>query len=132
MNSFENEYVKFWFEDGILFSEFKYEIVLTLKHSEELIKIRHELSKGKNQYWVYSSKNIKEMTKETKEYANLYGQDFLDAAAILVHSPYEKFLMKIFFQVKKPKVKVKVFTEKEEAVKWITTIRNTALELGKN
>jgi hypothetical protein len=90
------------------------------------------LSKGKNQYWVYSSNNIKEMTKESKEYANLYGQDFLDAAAILVHSPYEKFLMKIFFQVKKPKVKVKVFTEKEEAVKWITTIRNAALELGKN
>ena len=42
------------------------------------------------------------------------------------------FLMKIFFQVKKPKVKVKVFTEKEEAVKWITTIRNAELELGKN
>jgi hypothetical protein len=105
--------------DGILYSEFKKEVVLDVVMCKQSINLRHEISAGEHQYWLYDFKNIKSMPSEGKEYANLYGQDFLHASAALVHNHLQKYIVNIFIAIKKPKVPFRAFTDRQEAIDWL-------------
>ena len=42
MEVVENDYVKFWFENGLLFNELKYPVHITAEVMAELIVMRHD------------------------------------------------------------------------------------------
>ena len=120
IREFEDDLHKIWLEsDGILYSEFKKEVILNVAISQYMINSRHKISAGEKQYWLYDFKNIKSMPSEGKEYADRYGQDFLYAAAALVHNHLQKYIVNIFIAIKKPKVPFRAFTNKQEAKDWL-------------
>ena len=123
MREASNQFTKYWMEDGIMHSVFLIDFDLTLEKCISLIQFRHEFSQGEKQYWLYDFNGLISMTKEAKDYAAIYGQDYLYAAAIIVHSHLQKFLINTFIIVKKPKVTTRVFTDKTKAKDWLIELK---------
>ena len=123
MREASNDFVKFWMEDGIMYSRFLKEVQLDLECIQEFIQFRHEFSQGEKQYWLHDLNGLKIMTKDAKEYGDKYGQEFLHAGAIIVHTHLQKFLLNTFIIVKKPNVKTSIFTNKESAKKWLLELK---------
>lgn len=116
----EDDIQKYWFdENGILNSYIKKEILLDLSTCQKLIEMRHKISAGEKQYWLYDFKNIKGMPAEGKEFADKYGQDYLHASAALVHNHLQKYIVNIFIAIKKPKIPFRAFTDRTEATNWL-------------
>jgi hypothetical protein len=128
MKEATNKYMKFWFEDDILYSIFIQDIDLNLENCIECIHLRHEISEGKKQYWLYDLNRIRSLDRNAKEYLSRHGQDYLYASAILVNSHFQKFLISTFLKVKKPKIPTHIFTSKQKAIDWLLTIKNSKNE----
>lgn len=128
-NSVKNEYIKFWFENGILISRFQEGIELDLVKIKELIRIREEISGGEMQYWLYDITNLKSVSKEVRDYADRYGQDYLNGVAVLVNSHITKFMFNTYLKLNKPKVLFQVFANKEKAVEWLLEIKTENTKL---
>lgn len=120
----ENEFIRFWKSEGILYSEYKRPVKLDLNSGVEIIKLRHEISAGEKQYWCYDFKNIISMPSDTKEHAAKYGQEFLHATAVIVYNHLQKFIVNIFISLKKPTIPFMAFTDKEKAITWLRQQKN--------
>jgi hypothetical protein len=65
--------------------------------------------------------NLKDFTTESKNYFAIYGQEYIHTAAVLVHSRFQKFSINLWIKIKKPKVTMRIFTLREEALDWLKT-----------
>jgi hypothetical protein len=119
----ENEFVKFWIEDGILFNEFLKPTVLNVENAKEIIRLRHEISSNNKYYWCTSFNNVTSMPKEGRDYTDKYGQDFLYASAAIVKNSIEAFIVNFFIKLKKPHVPFRAFTSKDEAIAWLKELK---------
>jgi hypothetical protein len=124
MTELENESIKYWVENGILFSEFKQETLMSLEKTIELIELRHQISNGENQYWCADFAKLKAYTKEGRDYADIHGQDFLYATAAIVNSHITMYLVNIFIKIKNPKIPFRAFKNKADAVEWLNELKN--------
>lgn len=117
-----NGMVKFWIEDGILFNKvIKKGILLDIPMCKEIVELRHKISDGKPQYFLYDMENLNDFTTESKNYFAIYGQNYIQSAAVLVYSSFQKFSINLWIKIKKPKVPMRVFTSKEQALHWLKT-----------
>lgn len=123
MRETSNHFTKFWMEDGIMHSNFLYDVHLELDLCIALINFRQEFSEGEKQYWLYDLDKLQTMTKDAKDYAAKYGDNYLHAAAIIVHSHLQKFIINTFITVKKPNVKTRIFTDKVKAKNWLLELK---------
>lgn len=123
MEVLENEFVKFWFRDSILMSEYTKPTDLTIENAKDLIRLRHEISCNKKQYWCYDFKNVVSYSKEVRDYADKHGQEYLYACGAVVHSHITKFILNTFMKLKNPKIPLKAFTSKEDAVSWLKQLK---------
>ena len=123
MKEIENDFMKFWIEDGILFSKYKKDRVLDLKTVVELIEMREKISVEENQYWLYDLTRVKNNTNEARYYVGEHGHNLLNACAIIVDSSVTKFMFKSYEKFKSPDFPFAAFTDKDEAVKWLSEIK---------
>jgi len=123
MKEASNNFTKFWMEDGIMHSTFLHDTHLELDLCIALINFRHTFSEGEKQYWLYDLDKLQTMTKEAKDYAAKYGDNYLHAAAIIVHSHLQKFIINTYIIVKKPNVKTRIFTDKVKAKNWLLELK---------
>ncbi|MBW4361621.1 DUF7793 family protein [Flavobacterium taihuense] len=122
-NPIENNLIKFWFENDILISKFQKETVLSLDNLKQVIEMREKISGGEKQYWLYDITNLKNLTKEVRDYAERYGQDYLYCIAVLVNSHITKFIFNSYLKLNKPDFPFLFFTKKEKAVEWLMEIK---------
>ncbi len=123
MAQLENEFIRFWVADGILYSKFKHEVNFDLEIIKKLIETRHAISNNVNQYWCYDVKEANDFSKECRDYVDIHGQDFLFACALVINSHIQKFLFNAFLKLKKSKIPFQAFTNKEKAVEWLMEIK---------
>lgn len=123
-NTAENNNVKFWFDDEILFSSYKGKVDMTEDIALKTIELRHSISKNEYQYWCMDISNIRSVTREANTCIDEKGQDLVQACAAVVNSFLTKFLVDVFVRTKKPKVPFKIFTSAEKAVIWLKELKN--------
>jgi hypothetical protein len=123
MRTVENDFVKFWIEDGIMYSQFKKLTEGDKQKLKDLIDLRHEISAGEKQYWCYDFNGLKSYDKDARDYADAHGQDYLFACAVVLNSHITKFILNTFMVLKNPLVPLKGFTRKNEAVKWLKELK---------
>lgn len=128
MKTIENKDIRFWIEDGILFSEYKKPHEMTLENSKEIYEMRSQISEGKDQYFCYDICNLKSMSKEARDYGEKFGQENLAASAIIVNSQITLFLYNTFLKIKKVKIPVKAFKDKSQGIKWLKNLKNNNLQ----
>lgn len=131
MDKVENEYVEFWFENGLLRNNLKKPIHVTEEIMVELIEMRKKISNGTNQYWLQDISNLKSIDKKSRDIAEKEGQELLYASASLVNSHITKFMFNTFLKLKKTEIPFRAFTKEEDAVKWLLSVKE-ANELNLN
>lgn len=120
----ENENIKFWIENGILFSEYKHPFTMNLENSKEIYALREQISKGIPQYFCYDIGNLKSMTKEARSYGEKYGQNLLVASAVIVNSHLTKLIYNMFLKLYNVKIPTKAFSNRDEGVQWLYKMKN--------
>lgn len=123
MKIVENDFMKFWIEDGILYSRFKKPTIVDLEKIKALIELRTKISNGEKQYWCYDFSGIKAYNKEARDYADVNGQDDLYACAVIFDSHIAKFTLNIYMKLKVPLIPLKGFTKKSEAINWFKELK---------
>jgi hypothetical protein len=123
MKEVETDFVKFWFENDILFSKFQKDTELNLDSIKQAIEMREKISGEQKQYWLYDITNLKTVTKEARDYAAKYGEDFICANAVLVNSYITKFMFNSYLKLNKPDFPFLFFTKKEKAIEWLMEIK---------
>jgi hypothetical protein len=119
----ENDFIKFWIEDGILYSQFKEPTIVNIEKIKALIALRTEISDGESQYWCYDFKDIEAYDKEARDYAEIYGQEYLYACAAVFNSHIAKFTLNVFMILKTPLIPLKGFIQKRDAVNWLNELK---------
>lgn len=123
MVELENDFIRFWIVDGILYSKFTHKVNFELEKIKKLIETRHLISNNEKQYWCYDVKDANGFSKECRDYADTHGQDFLFACALVINSHLHKFLFNAFLKLKKSKIPFQTFTDTEKAVEWLLEIK---------
>ncbi len=129
MKEVENDFIKFWIEDDILHSQFKKRTEGTVENIKAIIDLRHQISDNKRQYWCYDFNGIQSYDKEARDYADKNGQEDLYACAAVFNSHITKFILNTFMMLKNPKVPLKGFTKKEDAIKWLSELKGKNQQL---
>lgn len=119
----ENESVKLWIQNGILYSCYKEATYMTLEKTIEAIELRHKISNNEYQYWCMDVCNLRYFSKEAMEYIDLHGQELLYACAAIVNSFLTKFMFEVYIRFNKTKVPMKSFTSEEKAVIWLNKMK---------
>jgi len=123
MDRMENEYIVYWREDDILFSSFKSPMVMTVDIIKTAIEMRHNLSDNSKQYWCSDISLLKEYKKDARDYAEIHGQEFLHATAVIVNSHITRFILNTFMKLKRAEIPLQAFKSKEEAVSWLNELK---------
>ena len=124
MSEVENDYVKFWLHDGLLFSKHKKTTSMGLKEVKETIELRHQISNNRSQYWCMDINHLIFASNEAHDYIDKNGQDLVQACAVVVNSFLAKFIVDVFMNVKKPRVPMKIFSSEERGVKWLKEMQD--------
>ena len=104
-------------------SSFKPGTELDLEMIKHTIEMREKISAGKNQYWLYDIRNLKAVTKEARNYAIQYGEDFISASAVLVNSYITKFIFTTYLKINKPNFPFLCYTKREKAIDWLLEMK---------
>jgi hypothetical protein len=123
MKEVENDFIKFWIEDNILYSQFKKPTDGTIENIKAIIDLRNEISDDKKQYWCYDFNGIKSYDKDARDYAEKNGQEHLYACAAILNSHIAKFILNAFMILKKPTVPLRGFTKKNDAINWLNELK---------
>ena len=115
----ENEFIKFWLQDGILYSVFKKPTRVDFKMTKEIIDLRHKISDNEKQYWCFDITNFNFLSAEAMNYAEAYGQEYLHATAVIIRSHVAQFIFNTFSRFKKVMIPFQAFKDKNEAVEWL-------------
>ena len=119
--SFENKFVSFWIEDGVMMEVFKPDVkVLTLQIAEKVVEDRLKLSNGITMPLFVDLCNIKSIDGPTRKFfATPYSIQLVSVSAFLMHNYVSYYGGKLFLMFEKPLVKTELFRTKSEALAWL-------------
>jgi len=119
---FENEHIKIEIIDGIMHGTYKKGFQITLKDAQNIVRERTKLLEGKDLPAIIYDGGVISMEKAARDYLSSdEGIQGLKSVAIIENSFFSKMLINFFLKLTNPKIKVKAFNEKEEALKWLRT-----------
>jgi hypothetical protein len=122
---FENEYTKMWVQDGILFTTYPDNLIITLEIAKECIGQRLEFQRGEIYPMFCDIRPLKDTLPEARAYMSKGdGIKGLSAGAFIIKSQIEKFLFNALFRINKPPIPGKMFTDPEVALKWLQQFKH--------
>jgi hypothetical protein len=113
-------YIDFEIENGVLIGTYKPNVLITLKYAKEIVAARIAFMDGGQMPILILNQGIIKMDKDARDYlASAEGIEGLKCAAILLDSNFISITVNFFLKVTKPKLLVKTFTNKQEALNWL-------------
>lgn len=122
--SVENQYIKMWIENGILYGVYK-DVVIDMDAARAVLKDRLELIRGKSYPCFVDGRRVKYWTRESREFqAGELNNEGIKAAALLIDSHALKIVVNFYLFLNKPNVPQNLFTNWDEAYKWIEKFKD--------
>jgi hypothetical protein len=110
----------FWIEDDILYASFKKDTsIISLETAKEIVKKRLKIQEGRPYLGIVFIHDSTVMSAEARKYLANEGYAGVIKAAIVISSPLKAALANIFIMVDRPLKPTKLFTNKEDAIKWL-------------
>ena len=114
-----NDCSTFWFEGGILLSEYIVANV-DLNVARKGVELRHSIVQGRSYPLFVDISKVKSINKEAREYLSQpEASMYIKAAALLASSYLSKIAGTFFLSFNRPPIPTKLFTDKVEALKWL-------------
>jgi len=119
----ENELIKYEVEDAIIIATIKVS-TLDIDLVKDFVDLRLKVTEKKDYPILINMKNTKKISKEARDFlASEKGAERVIAAALIIDSMLTATLANFFLKVNKPVVATRLFTNEEEAVKWLKTAK---------
>lgn len=120
----DTPYVHFELQNDLMIGIYKKDLKINLDRAKEIVKVRQELADYKPVIGLIYNQGVVKMDKKAREYlASPEGVKGIIAAAIVVGSPFTSFMANFFVAVNKPKMPVRIFSNSEDALKWLQKFR---------
>lgn len=115
---FENNFVKLWIEDEILWGEYK-EVIIGLEEAKKIVRDRIIFQQGKLYPAIADIRKIKYIHSEANKYLSKEGNALLLCGAIIVGSHVSEILGNVYLSINKPLLPTKLFRSTEKAKEWV-------------
>lgn len=115
-----NAYLEMWIEDGIIYNSFKPNLVIDLEIAKKMVEERLKVSDGIGRPMFTDINNLISIDLDAREYlASKDSIKYISAGAIFCTNPIAKFLGRLFLFINRPQITTKIFSNKDEAIKWL-------------
>jgi hypothetical protein len=106
--------------DDIITLELKEgESIQTLESMKKDFEIFKKWTKNKKLGFLVDSRSMKKFDTEQRVYAQKNSPLFSNKYAIIISSGTSSFIANMFIYLTKPEIPTKIFTTKEDAIKWL-------------
>jgi len=122
MNIIKNDFVKLTIEHDILIGEFNC-LKLDLEKAKEILRLRLELTGEKSYKTCADSTQVKEFTKEARDYMSK-GDAYknISAFAAVTGNSVTKMVINFYLGIKPHPIPTKFFTNRKDAIVWLKTL----------
>lgn len=124
---FENEHIKTFITDGVVYMEYKKAEILTLEVIKEAVKERLRIAENITMPIFVDFRKPKGATKEARIYLSNEGIEGLSAAALLIDNAIGMFAYNFYVRFDKPPRPIKAFIQKEKALLWLNQFKTPRL-----
>lgn len=124
-NHIENEYATFWIEKDILYFIYKNGISIDQTIATKVVQDRLLLQQGKSFLIFCDMRGVKSINKSARNYLAIEGSTLIETVALLVNNPLTNTISGFYIKTSNPAISTKVFTEKEEALKYLNNYSST-------
>ena len=116
----ENIEVMIELEDGIVIANWK-STYIDLNVAQRAVKYRLECTNNVSYPLLSNIRSIKNGTKAARDFlSSKESCEGITAAAVLIDSPIGSMIGNFFIKINKPFVETKIFTDEQEAKKWLS------------
>lgn len=119
----ETEFVMMFIQDGIFHCHFKEIATMDLSVAQTSVKDRLQFFERKSYPSLFDITQVKQTTKEARDFLANEGNELVSASAIVVSSPMLRMIANFYIVVNKPKNPSQLFTDRESAVKWLSRFK---------
>jgi hypothetical protein len=120
MEKLEKEWASFEVVDNILIGTY-FAREVNLEVAQKVTVDRHNYTKDRKYPVLVDYRLVSSTTKQARDYFNSeYASQNLTAMAVLIDSPVGKIIAAFFLKIIKPTYRIKVFTDKPKALKWLS------------
>lgn len=109
-----------WISNGIIFSEYKPDLVINLRVAKDIINDRKTISESIMRPFFIDITDLLSIDTPARNYmASSEACEFLSAGAVYTNNKLLAFLGNAWILLDKPLIPSKVFTNKEAGLKWL-------------
>ncbi|QMU28303.1 DUF7793 family protein [Adhaeribacter radiodurans] len=120
----ETKYVLMYIQDGIFQCFFKAMDVMDINVAKVTVENRLEFFAKESYPCLFDITQVKETTKEARDFMANEGNDLVLASAMVVNSPMLKMMANFYIMVNKPKNPTRLFTDRESALEWLKQFKS--------
>lgn len=119
-NILDTPYVYMELKDGVIIGHYKSNQIITLEKAKEIVAARYEYFEKKSYPVLIFDTGVKSMEKEARDFfATREGNLGITAGAIVVKSSFTMMMVNFLFQVSRPVIPCKIFTDEQKAMEWL-------------
>lgn len=120
IHKIEESFGTMWIENGIVMASFKPGAICDLKVAKRLLEGRLQLVNGKSYPTFSDTTNGMFWTKEARDFMSTPENNvFISAGAMVISSEVVRIITNFWLNLFKPPFPMKLFTNKDEALKWL-------------
>lgn len=116
---YENDYSRFWIEDGILYFEYKANLTINLKVAQRVVSDRIHFQKERSFPVLCDIRGVVATDKAGRDYLAKSGSILIEAVALIVHEKVLLTMSCFYMQISKPSVPTQVFTTEADALVYL-------------
>ncbi len=116
---YENEYALFWVEQGILFFEYKPDVILDLSVAKRVVADRIQFQNEKSYPVLCDIRGIVDTDKSGRDYLAQSGSLLTKAVGLIVHQKVSLTISNFYLQISKPTVPTQLFSNKEAGIVYL-------------
>jgi hypothetical protein len=116
---YENEYAKFWIKDGILFFEYKPNVVIDLTAAHRIVADRIQIQNGKSYPVLVDIRGLGDSDKAARDYLAQPGAVLAQAVGIVANQSVSLIMTSFYLKICKPSIPTKIFTNESSAVAFL-------------
>lgn len=118
---YENDYAKFWIQDGILFFEYKPSTTIDLQVAKRVVTDRIHFQNERFYPVLCDARGIVTTDKAGRDYLAQSGSILTQAVGLVVQESILLTISTFYLEINKPSVPTQIFTKEADALTYLKT-----------